>query len=278
MREYERKSRWTPWHVLAVLLILGVLVVTLVLIDRLTGDGPTGSLPSQVPARPTPTPALSGVTPGELPAARPTRAPPATTNPTATTPGSGARPRPAASFSDEEAALSNTLRVDATVNCAPRRTDLPTGAFAGVECRPSAGPAERVGIYGLDDEREAALVYLERMTQAGVRLGDSNSCVDGGFDTLWVLGEDDLLVEESESAVEYQGALYDVHRWGCFINEDGVANIRVLCGGGLYVGVLGRSGDMDALLEWTQESPDGSGDTSIDVDGWHPPGICVRAG
>ena len=65
------------------------------------------------------------------------------------------------------------LRSDAAIGCAPRRTDLPARATAGVECRVNGAVVGRVGRTAFADARDAAPTYLERLASYGSsRRGD----------------------------------------------------------------------------------------------------------
>ena len=86
-----------------------------------------------------------------------------------------------------ERKLMRFLREDARVRCAPRRSDLPPGATAAVECRVGSPLVERVGVYGFMAANDAgdadqtfldraAIAYLDRMDRQGV-LGASGDCV-----------------------------------------------------------------------------------------------------
>jgi hypothetical protein len=152
-------------------------------------------------------------------------------------------PSPAPTLSPQERDLLGELREDAVANCTPRRTDLPPRAIAGVECRPDSDVVARVGIYRFRSDEEAALAYLERMASYGVTLdtgrcslgepGDASSGLEGG------------------PTVVFDDETVDTRRNGCFRDENGIANYRLLCWGrALYVGVLGRTSDLAALTEW----------------------------
>ena len=265
MREYERPSRWTPWHVLASLLILGVLAAVLLLVYRLTEYSPAAS-PGGIAAIPTAT-----VYPSELPS--PTLS---ATQPSAATPRPGpaepARPQapagteapartPVPDFSEDEFHMLNDVRPDAAVNCVPRRADLPVGATAAIDCRPEAGPAEQVGVYRFQ-ANDAARTYLDRMTAAGVPLRQGDCWNGEPGDTAAFPGDGE------SREFEYRGEFYHFVRSGCFHNELGFANVRVLCDSGTYVGVLGHGRDLAELYRWTVELPESADDTPS------LPGIC----
>ena len=110
-------------------------------------------------ASPLPTSPGAGAPSPAAPSAAPTSAPSATpgspASPTpATTPDASLKPapsdEPAPSFSASEKTLLEALRMDARIDCAPRRADLPGGAVAGIECRIATAHVDREGVYGLD--------------------------------------------------------------------------------------------------------------------------------
>ncbi len=162
-------------------------------------------------------------------------------------------------LSADETALVGRIRQDAAVDCHPRRTDLPVDALAGIECEVSGGPVQRVGVYRFPDAQGAARTYLARMAANGVTpmTGDCRAGTVG--DAAWSTS--------GERIVEPAGSL-DVGRIGCYIDENGTANVRLTCDA-VYVGLLGRDGDVAALTDWAWWSPDGP------VAAAEAPGICA---
>jgi anti-sigma factor RsiW len=151
-------------------------------------------------------------------------------------------------FAPAEAALVAALRGDAAVACAPRRRDLPIRAVAGVECRIASGIVARVGAYGFGGVSEATTAYLERLASYGVA-SSSGDCAGGhAGDAPW----------------SPDG------RTGCFLDENGSANVRVTCGS-TYVGVLGHDDAIADLYRWTWKPADPS------AGGGTAPGICSSA-
>ena len=172
----------------------------------------------------------------------------------------------ASGMTDYERELMGFLREDVRIRCEPRRSDLPEGATAAVECRADSPLVERVGVYGFlagnssDDDQifldRAAFAYLDRMERQGV-LGASGDCVAGTpQDVSWMGREADSDDSNVYIRVEYAGRPYSVHRYGCFVNEQGVANFRATCGEGAFVGVLGRTSRLDELSAWALRWPD----------------------
>jgi hypothetical protein len=133
--------------------------------------------------------------------------------------------------------------------------------------------AERVGVYAFSSPPAAALVYLDRLTRAGVTLmrGDCQRGESG--DSAWAPGDALDPGSVSDPIVEYRREWWSTNRSGCFVDEDGTANVRVTCGDGIYIGVLGRDANVSMLYEWTIQYPPGV-DPGQDSN---PPGICVNS-
>jgi hypothetical protein len=135
----------------------------------------------------------------------------------------------------EEAYLIAGVRPAAAVDCAPRRSDLPVRAIAGIECIPDDGTAARVGVYRFASAADVLATYSERMAEAGVQLG-SGGCFSGPGETNYVPGPTDLAVP---------------YREGCFVNEFGFANYRATYPDErVYVGILGSVSETAALQRW----------------------------
>jgi hypothetical protein len=172
-------------------------------------------------------------------------------------------PSPDPSLTTDEVALAAYLRAGVGVGCLPRRDDLPPRATVGIECRPADALVARVGIYGFGtanaDPEPARDTYLERMAAAGVAPGSGDCAAGHAGDASWPSS----LPDEGDD-----GKLRPT-RAGCFLDENGVANVRVTCYGDLYIGVLGRTIDLRALVAWAWAVAPGE---SVDRD---PPGICA---
>jgi hypothetical protein len=202
-----------------------------------------------------------------------TTAQPATQAPGGSPAGSAGRPAqsgaPAASapagFSPAQAELFAALRPDAQVNCAPRTSDLPQGATDGIECTLGTDLVERVGVYRFDTPEAARSAYIARLAGYGVALrsGDCQSGTAG--DRAWV-GEDGEINDQP-------------YRLGCFLDENGTANVRIVCGPPdspepvRYIGVLGAGTDLLALTGWAERHPE-SPEQPIKI----APGLCGELG
>ena len=160
----------------------------------------------------------------------------------------------APAFSADEAALVAGLRADAAVDCVPRRTGLPARAIAGIECRVNGALVTRVGAFRFLDARGAVTTYLERLASYHVAPATGDCLAGTSGDVAWMPGD---------------GATgpWVVGRIGCFLDENGTANVRATCGS-MYVGVLGRDADLAALDRWVRTSDHGQVGTG------EPPGIC----
>ena len=137
-------------------------------------------------------------------------------------------------------------------SCVPRRSDLPTGTLAALQCPPSASPVRDLAYY-LMSGSAATNVFRQRMIDNGVK-GGPGQCRNGKS----VLSVD----------VPGPGAL------GCYVNASGRANLRIVepasgCNQlkvgdrtlkipAIYVAVLGSDGDIRKLARWA-ESPLGQG-------------------
>jgi len=177
---------------------------------------------------------------------------------------------PAPSLTPDEEALIAQLRLDAGVNCVPRRTDLPQGALRGIECRPNDPLVARVGIYWFDSANEAAYAYMTRMAEGGVDVnaGDCNRDVPG--DAPWTAGDGEGNFEDP-GVFNWENSVLTPNRNGCFVDEDGKANVRATCGYA-YIGVLGTGTDLSDLQDWTWRYPEGYEPGTPDS-----PGLCVGA-
>jgi hypothetical protein len=165
-----------------------------------------------------------------------------------------------------EAALMVGLRPDAAIECTPRRTRLPARAIAAVECRINAAVVRRVGLYGFRDARDAALTYLERLATYDVAPA-SGDCAGGTTgDRAWQTGDREPGPARDRVSIGDTGP-WVLGRIGCFLDEEGHANVRVTCGS-TYVGILGRDDDLADVDRWAWSSPGGP------VDAGEPPGIC----
>ena len=238
-----RNTAAAPFTVLGLALALAACGATAVVAppahDTPPVAPPTAQPSAEAPESPAvdPSPTLRATplpVPTEDPADEPTVAPEPKPDPTK----APTQPKPSAPivWTDAERDLLEELRVDAHVACAPRRADLPDGATAGVECRIGSSLVDRVGIYRFADQDSILPVYLDRLANYGVepRTGACELGVPG--DSAYGPGED-------------EGTPLMTWRSGCFHDENGKANLRLICDT-TYVGVLGATDDIDALEAW----------------------------
>ena len=179
---------------------------------------------SAAPARPSPSPSADPVDPSAAPILSP--------SPIATP----ERPAPVLSdFTRGERYLFDGVRRGA-IDCEPAAgsDELPRDAIAGIECYSDDPAVSRIGFYLFENEADMLDAYLFRMKAEGVAL-ESGSCLDGDAEHAYIPGE---------GLVPF--------RVGCFINEEGYANYRAtLPGSHVYIGILGRSSDSQALEDFT---------------------------
>ncbi len=227
---------------------------------------------ADVPATPSASPAVTpapvsdptpSADPEPEPTARPTAEPtkaPAKPAPTAAPAKPDPTDEPAVTFTDAEQRLLDHLRVNAAVDCAPRRSNLPAGATAAIECHVGTNLVDRVGAYQFPNDDAALDVYVERLEENGVQIR-TGGCLDGNpGDQAWTPGDDD-------------GRPLVPHRYGCFVDEDGLANERVICGEGRYIGIVGATRDIGALADWVSEP-----DENFAYDTPSAPAICYGPG
>jgi hypothetical protein len=204
--------------------------------------------PSAVPpSAPSPSATASPSTPAV--SAPPTQAPPTASD----------SPEPAPPLSAAEKSLVDQIRADSHVNCVPRRTDLPPNAVAGVECHIGTALVDRIGVYSFST-KPAIDAYFARLATAKVTPGSGDCATGTAGDHSWPA----YLPDEGDAA----GGLSE-ERSGCYLDESGIANVRLTCYGNLYLGVLGKTADIKALYAWTWKIQAGD-DTHRD-----PPGLCA---
>ncbi|HEX5013553.1 MAG TPA: hypothetical protein VFV72_05265 [Candidatus Limnocylindrales bacterium] len=142
-------------------------------------------------------------------------------------------------LSPDEAHLLAGFRPDARISCAPRRADLPAGAVAGVECAPDGAPASQLGAYLFETQDALLSAYFDRLDTEGIdpRTG---ACPESEGDAAYSGGD--------------EGSTFVPQRFGCFVNDFGVANLRFTVPDALvYVGVLGEDDDLPPLYDWAWE-------------------------
>ena len=218
----------------------------LVLVAACATAQPGAPSPSAVPSRipspiATPQPTASPSSPETPPSS------PAVTPSPVVTPAPTDKPAPAMTKGEKK--LVAMLRPDAAVNCVPRRSDLPKGARFGIECRPHGSLAARVGVYRFASSNEAAFAYMSRMALAGVDVRAGNCNRDKPGEEPWVPGDGEADYDDP-GVFNWENEALMPERIGCFLNDDGIANVHVACGFD-YIGVLGTGRDLSDLTDWT---------------------------
>ena len=176
----------------------------LAIVMLIGGCGSTPELPSSVDVAASPTREAVAPTPAPSPPpdARATPRPTATVEPESRT-STPDRTAPGAGMTAYERELLSVLREDVRQgSCGPRRTELPPGAAAGVECAIGTALVDRVAVYGFVTgdpssdadqayEDRAVIAYLERMDEEGA-LGEPGDCSgDTPADVSWMGPEAD---------------------------------------------------------------------------------------
>jgi hypothetical protein len=213
-----------------------ILAASLVAVVALAGcAGPVA--PSSSPSAPAEVPSAPPAAPSETPASPASPEPSVSPEPTIAPPAArpSATPRPAKpALNASEKYLKAGIRRGA-VDCEPVRDSLPVGSIAGIECGSDDRAVARVGFYLFGNDRDMLDAYLARMKLEGIKI-ESGGCND----------------KEGEGAyVPWGPEELAPYRNGCFINDAGYANLRVtLPAEHVYIGVLGRTRDMDALVQF----------------------------
>jgi len=221
-----------------------VLVLTF-LLAALAACGSTPPQPSPSPSQPVErpsTPAESAPPTITPPEATPSASPAPTGTPVST-PAPIATPRPtpsqvAVTPTVEEAYLLAGVRAD-LIDCRPLRQDLPSGTTGAIECGSADHAVARVGFFLFDGTVDVMSAYWARMDAEGVQR-DTVACESGEGEAAYMPGDDEV-----ES------------RHGCFVNSEGFANYRATAPSYLmYIGVLGKTGNMRALVDFAWRGND----------------------
>ena len=110
---------------------------------------------------------------------------------------------------------------------------LPEGAYDGIQCHPAG--ISSVGFYAFDQREDARKLYFDRLAEYKVKPDSGIGCPGEGVDTP---GNDG----------------YEL-RFGCYVDENGLANARMLfpgeaSGQSVYVGAVGKNGNTNDLTKW----------------------------
>ena len=221
-------------------LILAASLMTAFILAACGAPTPPPSQPA-VATPPSPAPSIPAVPVTPEPA-DPTAEPPVVTPaPTVRpTPKPTAKPTPRPtepSFSFAERYLIDGI-MRGEGDCSPvRGGDLPGRAIAGIDCDLIETPVARVGYYLFGSDQDMLEVYFARMRAEGIELESGDGCIDREGESAYIPWD------PTDGMAPY--------RQGCFINGDGYGNYRVtLPGAHVYVGLLGRTADLQALYDW----------------------------
>ena len=226
----------------SVLTAMVVAVIALAACSAPTTRVPSPSGDASIPsAAPT-----TAATPAPTLAPEPTTvATPAPSKPAVTpTPTSKPKPTQRPISEGERYLLAGVLR--GAVDCHVVRSGLPPKSRAGIECASDDRQVARVGFYYFERDDDLLAAYAARKVREGVALDSGPACKEG----------------ESEGPyVPWDGPDMAPFRYGCFINGEGYANLRLTTGSAVYIGILGRTDDMEALAAFAFRG-------SVDVPGF----------
>ncbi len=156
-------------------------------------------------------------------------------------------------FTAAEKVLRTAIPSGIRQTCEPRREQNPSGTVAALQCKPETGKVRDMAYY-LMDGPDATAVLEERMVTYGAKPRGGASCARG-----------------RPGVVYFTGA---IQLSGCYVNEDGRANLRYVvppwdgcrdlkAGGAqigyptLYIAVLGQDDDLKTLAKWAEPRADG---------------------
>jgi hypothetical protein len=213
-------------------LVLAASLLAALILTACGAPAPAPSQPAVVPSAPpaSPAPSVSADPTTPQPSGQPAVTPAPTARPT-TQP----TPRPTEpSFSRAEQYLIDGI-MRGEGDCSPVRSGLPDRAVAGIDCDLIGSPVARVGYYLFKNEGDMLDVYIARMRAEGITL-ESGGCWEAEGEASYIPWGDDGI---------------SPYRVGCFVNDEGYANFRAtLPGSHVYVGLLGRTANMEALHDW----------------------------
>ena len=207
------------------------------------------------PTTPAPPPSGDASIPSPVPSTPATPSPIATPEPSTpvetpepSEPAATATPKPRPTekplTKTERYLLAGVLR--GAVDCRPVRSDLPPKSSAGIECASDDPAVARVGFYYFENDKDLLAAYAARMIREGVALDSGPACYESESEGPFIPGE---------------GPEMAPYRYGCFINSEGYANLRLTIGSPIYIGILGRTDDMEALASFAFRG-------SVDVPGF----------
>ena len=107
--------------------------------------------------------------------------------------------------------------------------------------------SRRWGIYSFGpgaDPEPTRDTYLERLAAAGVKPASGDCKAGTPGDRSWPANLEDVGEDGGLSSL----------RSGCFLDENGIANVRLTCYGEFYVGVLGQTKELRRALRLVLEA------------------------
>jgi hypothetical protein len=209
-------------------LVLAASLFAALVLAACGASAPTPSQPAAVPPV-SPAPSMPADPSTPEPSGAPTPAPTADPTPEPTP-----RPTEVAFSRAERYLIDGIMRGES--DCSPvRGGDLPGRAIAGIDCKLIGSPVARAGYYLFENDGDMLDTYIARMQDEGIAL-ESGGCWDGEGENSYIPWEDGEIAP---------------YRHGCFVNDEGYGNYRAtLPGSSVYVGLLGRTAGMRALVDW----------------------------
>ena len=132
-----------------------------------------------------------------------------------------------AEWTGAELFLLGGLEPKARLKCT-KAPKLPEGAYDGIQCHPGGAIIDSIGFYAFDDRDDMRKLYFARLAEYGVKPDSGEGCLDG-------------MPGESVDTPGNEG--YEL-RVGCYVDESGLANARMLFpsdyGQSVYIGVVGK--------------------------------------
>ena len=111
---------------------------------------------------------------------------------------------------------------------------------------------------------------MTRMAERGVDVTAGQCTSDLPGEEPWMAGDGEGSFEDP-GVFNWENSVLAPGRIGCFLDDDGMANVRLTCGNA-YIGVLGTGTDLSDLQDWSWRYPAGYEPGTPDA-----PGLCVGA-
>lgn len=130
--------------------------------------------------------------------------------------------------------------------CTSIREGLPSGASAGIRCEPDSDLVASVAFYAFHDAADLLAAYGAAVTAGGLELRTELPDPGQAWDDCWRgFAWEQFYWPRGDTA----GGM---NRIGCYTDASGIAHLRYLWEvPGVYIEVVGTSGDIAALQAWS---------------------------